>query len=235
MNLAEELSSKIEEAELMREHRLVDEAIQLLSEIIYTALSINETSIIARAVAHRILCFEHLYKNTGAEEFLQKMLDDILFGIERLSVSPAEKAVFHLRYGVYYMLQGKNTEAESESQIAYDTAPEEDKAEYLGHLAALKALNGKVQEAIGNLLSALQLVQSRGPARAFHKMIIISGLYARLAKVAPRGRRYYLTITSLIRGYRLAWVLKREHGMPQMLNSYHQAILPRWIARKLQD
>lgn len=220
-----DLRQQIEQAEELREQGNSDEAMVLLTEVVQQAQERGHLNLVASALGHRILCHKHLFQNTGNEVHLVNMEQDVAHGLA-LPIAEMDKAVFYLRQGDTFLFRNYAQQAEN----AYDTACTlvakggHAEAEYLGHLAEAKSLNGKCNEAIELLLQAIGIANIAQNVRPFHKLIILSGLQARLIKTALACKKYGLAIGAFVNGYSIAWWLRLWYHMPQRLNQYHTAI-----------
>ncbi len=220
-----DLRQQIEYAEKLREQGQPYEAMALLTEVILQAQAVGQLNLVASALGHRILCYKHLFQNTGNEVHLMNMEENVAHGLA-LPIAEPEKAVFYLRQGDTFLLRNDAPQAESAYGAAYEliTKGDHTEAEYLGHLAEAKSLNSKHSEAIELLLQAIGIANTAQPARLFHKLVILSGLQARLIRAALACKKYGLAVGAFINGYTIAWWLRLRYRMPQRLNQYHAAI-----------
>jgi tetratricopeptide (TPR) repeat protein len=222
------LQQRIEQAEILREHGDTAGALSMLTAIISEASEAQDYQSLASALGHCIVCFKHLFQNGGGEDHLRGMEQDIEQGFG-LPIPEAGKAVFYLRLGDVQMLRGNLPAAEAAYSKAYEVVSKGDhtEAEYLGHLAEAKAFNGKCAESIELLNQALAYMKTCPNVRPFHRVVIVSGLKARMIRAALKCGRYELAISSFVYGYAQAWWLKVNYRMPQRLNQYHSAIFRR--------
>ncbi len=200
----------------------------MLTAIIAEAREAEDYQSVGSALGHRIVCFKHLFQNGGGDGLLRNIQQDIQQGLA-LPIPEADKAVFYLRSGDVHMLRGDLSAAESAYSKAYEVVLKgtHTEAEYLGHWAEAKALNGKCAEAIRLIKQARDHMKTCPNVRPFHRVTIVSGLEARMVRASLKCKRYGLAITSFVHGYGLAWWLKIYYRMPQRLNQYHEALLRR--------
>lgn len=225
----------IKQAELIRERGNNWAAIDLLLEaevLIFepvnsgSGLSSGASLVLAEVFGQEIVCFKHLYQNTRREEYLESMEEKIQQGLN-LNIPDENKAVFHLRRGDTLTTKGDYEGAERSYQKALDLVElleNHATAEYMGHLGESMSNNGKANYAVELISRALNLM-TRQKIVEWHKLIIVSGLYGRLAKAAFKNGEYRLAVRSLWVSYRMARKLKKEHGMPQRLNQFYQRLL----------
>ncbi len=183
----------------------------------------KQQSFYGKILSQRIICNKHLWQNKRDLKYLKLMSEDVLSGLN-LKISKNEKAVFCLRCGDVFAAQDDFDKAEENYQLAYDLVNKGDfaEAEYLGHLAEIKSRNGKNAEALKLFEKALFIMQTQAEIRPFHKLIIESGLYMRLAKCLFATAHYYMAMKFLFRSYKMCLKLKFIHGMPQRLKQFHQ-------------
>lgn len=213
-------------AEVFREQGKTNQALIVLNALISDASAHSDR--VAEALGHRILCYKHLYQNTEDINHLHNMCIDARKGLG-LQIPRTSKAKFYLRLGDVYMLQGSFVAAERAYRIAYEVCKKGDysKAEFLGHWAEAKALNGKCAEAIGLLKHALAHLKVFPPPRPFHRLIVVSGVEARLVRAAFKCKSYGLAMKYLIHSYMLAWWLKIYYGNPVRLKQFHGTLFRR--------
>ncbi len=220
-----DLRQQIEQAEELREQGQPYEAMALLAEVILQAQVGRLHGLIASALGHRILCHKHLFQNTGNEAHLVNMEEDVAHGLV-LPIEEIGKAVFYLRQGDTFLFRNDALQAERAYGAAYELVAKDDhtEAECLGHLAEAKTLNGKCSEAVELLLQAIGIANTAQHVRLFHKLVILSGLQARLIRAALACKKYGLAVGAFVNGYSIAWWLRLRYRMPQRLNQYHTAI-----------
>jgi tetratricopeptide (TPR) repeat protein len=222
----EDFEKRIEEAEQIREKGRTEEAYALFKEILFDAFACGEHALAASACAHRLICYKHWYQNTGNDGYLAVMQKEIAIALDYFQIPESEKAVFHLRLGDVYFLRGKFQDAYDKYLTAYRLIPKTDSRqhEYAGHVAESLTQLGRVEIAISILLTAIEEINDSSDLRAFHRKVILSGLYARLFRAALKSRRLLLAASSFAHGYELAWELALNDRYPQRRNQYNQAI-----------
>lgn len=225
----------IKQAELLREHGdtwgSIDqlmEARELIRDSGEGPLSLGALMVLAEALGHEIVCFKHLYQNTGKLEYLDYMAESVSEGLD-LEIPDEQKAVFYLRRGDILTSLNEYEDAERSFQKALDLVElleNHTTAEYMGHLGESMTKNGKAEKGVEIILKALHLM-NRQKVEEWHRLIIVSGLYGRLSKAALKSGKYQLAFSSLWATYKMARKLKKEHGMPQRLNHFYQRLLGR--------
>jgi tetratricopeptide (TPR) repeat protein len=224
----QELADKINLAENLRERGRTVESISLLTEVIKEAETTGDNLILASALGHRIVCYKHLYQNTGDEIYLELMEEDIGTGVD-LDISENGKAVFYLRYGDVNKLRGYKLLALDCYEMAFDEVKKGgvEECEFAGHYAEALVDAGQWKHANELITEYMELLDSLKDIREFHRCILISGLCARKVKALLAGKRYFSAVWAFFRGYILAWKLKLSYKMPQRLNQYHQQLFGR--------
>lgn len=221
----------IREAERICEQGHPHEAMEILNRVIENTRKNGDPEMESSALGHKIVCLKHIYQNTRDEKTLEKIHGHIKLGM-MLPISEQHKAVFHLRLGDVYTARQDYQNAERSYRKAARLV-RRDKIvhpEYLGHYAESKAVNGKPLLAIVLILIALRKVdEAKDILRPFHRLILVSGLYARLAKSAIKARKFPLALSALFKGYALAWWLAIKHKMPQRRKQYHLALMGKHV------
>ena len=222
---------QIREAERICEEGHPRDAMEILDRVIEFTRKNGDPETESSALGYKIVCLKHIYQNTRDEKVLQQMHGYIKLGMI-LPISAQSKAVFHLRLGdVYTAKQDYKSAERSYRKAAW--LVRRDKVmypEYLGHYAESKAMNGKSQRAIIMILIALQKVEeAKNNFRPFHYLILVSGLYARLAKASIKARKFGLAVNALFQGYTRAWWLAIRYKMPQRRKQYHLALIGRHV------
>ena len=221
----------IREAERICEQGHPHEAMEILNRVIENTRKNGDPEMEGSALGYKIVCLKHIHQNTGSEKVLEQMHGHIKLGM-MLPISEQHKAVFHLRLGDVHtaMRDYKNAERSYRKAAWLVRRDKIAHPEYLGHYAESKAVNGKPMLAIILILIALRRVDEvKGILRPFHRLILISGLYARLAKSAIKARKFGLALSALFKGYSLAWWLAIRHKMPQRRKQYHLALIGRHV------
>lgn len=182
----------------------------------------------ARALGERIVCSKHLYQNEGLEIYLNQMEVDIQKGWQ-LNVGPEDKAVFFLRFGDVHASRGQHDEAEKQYWLAYDHVRKggKEEAEYSGHIAEAlvndqNADDQKKDQAKGLIDRAFKIIDRVPQAEIDikHRLIILSGLHGRMAKVALSSKNYLLAFGSLWRCWEMSRELAHKYNYPQRLKQF---------------
>ncbi len=220
-----EWQDKIDLAETQREKGEIEEALSLLTQVIDEARECSNYSVLASALSHRVLCYKHLYQNTRKDKYLDLLEEDVDEGTQ-LDIPEQKMAVFYLRSGDITKLRGYSFLALDFYEMAYECVKKGgvEECEYAGHYAEALADSGEWQEANNIIIDALHLLYSLTDVRPFHRLILLSGLFARQVKALRVGKKYFRAVIIFFLGYLLAWKLKLVYKMPQRLNQYHQAI-----------
>jgi hypothetical protein len=189
--MAKDLEKLIEIGELSREQDDFETALVHFDRAIIEAIKQSNFPSAINALGHHLLVFDRMYKQTKNIAFLEMMYMDSQAGLrlaEKNNVHGQPLALMQMRTAEYYLQNKDFSQAESKYQLAYDelvsdsTATNEEKAEYLGHLAESIIYGGDVERAEPLFQQAHQLLaQSSDNIREFHRLIIESGLLMREA------------------------------------------------------
>lgn len=200
----------------------------LLTEVINLCYDNCLDLICARALGERIVCSKHLFQKEGLQIYLNQMMDDIKKG-KTLCVPESDHAVFYLRHGDVCASLGGHANAETLYYQAHCLVNKggREEAEYLGHYAEALATNPNVTEEkleqAMDLLRKAFLILDDVPDEQLdikHRLIILSGLHGRLAKVAVKSRCYILAFKALTECWRMSRELAHKHNYPMRLEQF---------------
>jgi len=217
---------RIEQAEIERELGKADRALDVLAVIRSEALREKDWHVVASATGHILVCYKHLYQNTRNESYLSAMAAEVNWALE-LPIPEMDKAVLWLRKSDVAFALGNLTDAEALRVQACEMVEKNSlsEAEYLGHLAEVKAMCGKLMEAEYLFGCAATILEGTRRHRSFNQVSLECGMFARRAKLAALQKRYWCASRYFLRGYHLALIYKYRYGMGQRLRQYHDALL----------
>ncbi len=200
----------------------------LLTEIINFCYDNCLDVICASALGERIVCSKHLFQKEDLQIYLNQMMADIKKG-KTLNIPESDHAVFYLRHGDVCSSLGEHAEAECLYYQAHCLVNKggREEAEYLGHYAEALATNPNVTEEkleqAMDLLRKAFLILDDVPEEQLdikHRLIILSGLHGRLAKVAVKSRCYILAFRALTECWRMSRELAHKHNYPMRLEQF---------------
>ncbi len=148
-----------------------------------TSLSYNQN--LAVILQHEIICYKHLWQNQRRTSYLDKMKDLCMQGLS-LDLDRSQKAVFNLRLGDFHASLGNPVSAEMYYSLAKgDAKPGTmQKAEFLAHWGESLGSVDRVDEGIMYILAAIKEAEKyKHLVEDWHYLVIISGMYGRLAKL----------------------------------------------------
>ena len=216
-------SALISEGELAREHRKYDKALSCFDRAIRIAGSEGENVAMMAALSHRALVWKHLFEQTGRRNFLELTKADSEAG---LAVAKSDKSVpaevtapLLLRLGDYYRLMRDRELALSYYHQALDVVSKSSPgkvAEYESHYALALIEKGQVKKGFMLLSECLQAIQADQSYRPFHRLIVESGIWLRMAE-AYKGKNPAAYEKALTEAEKLAKTLKIKHKMPMRL------------------
>ncbi len=214
----------IEKGVNQRERGKSFDSIEIFNEAMQLSEEIPDYSLYASALGHRIVAYKHLYQKQGSKVFRNLMRIDAETGLI-LSIPEAEKAPFYLRMGDVYAIDKKRKLAEDCYRHAYQLVKgSSGEKEYLGHLAEAMAHNDKGGEALQivqpNLVEAIELY---GPHPNEHGLIVISGIYKRLAviaKITDQKKLFFASVWHYLRLATTLWLLHKNPMRMMQLKNY---------------
>ncbi len=217
---------RIEQAEIERELGKADRALDALAVIRSEALREKDWHAVASATGHILVCYKHLYQNTRNESYLSDMTAEVNWALE-LPVPEMDKAVLWLRKSDVAFALGRLTEAEAFRVRACEMVEKNSlsEVEYLGHLAEVKAIRGKLMDAECLFRRAAFILDGIPSHQSFNRVSLECGMFARRAKLAALQKRYWCASRYFLYGYHLALIYKYRYGMGQRLRQYHDALL----------
>lgn len=181
----------IEQGELARERDDFETALVCFDKAIIASIKDSDYAAAINALGHHLLIYDHLYEQTSNPAFLEMMYMDAQTGLrltEKNNIHGQPLALMQMRTAEYFLDIKEYAQAEEKYQEAFDelsadpNATNEEKAEYLGHLAEAIIYGGDVDRAEPLFRKAHELLeQSSDKLRDFHKLIIESGLLMREA------------------------------------------------------
>ncbi len=181
----------IEQGEIVRERNDFETALVCFDKAIIEALKTSDYAAAINGLGHHLLVYNRMYKQTNNPAFLEMMYMDAQTGLrlaEKNNIHGQPLALVQMRTAEYSLDVKDYTQAEEKYQEAFDelssdpVATNEEKAEYLGHLAEAIIYGGDVDRAEPLFRKAHELLeQSSDKLRDFHKLIIESGLLMREA------------------------------------------------------
>jgi hypothetical protein len=224
------LVRSIEQAELARERGETESALAALCAIRSKAAIDGNLEAVGLASTHIVVCYKHLYQNTGAEINLLKMETESEQALA-LPLPDRLKAVLWMRRSDVACERGDFAQAETFGQRAYDLAEKHSYAEAdcLGRLAFAKTMSGKLTEAESLFARATDILAGMPGPTTFRHVTLKSGLLARRTMLALGQKRYQNAVKHFICGYLLAWEYRIRYGMPQRVRQYHRGL---WQAMK---
>lgn len=185
------LEKLIEQGELARERDDVESALVCFDKAIIEALKASDYAEAINALGHHLLVYDRLYKQTHNSAFLEMMYMDAQTGLrlaEKNNIHGQPLALMQMRTAEYFLDNKDFTQAEEKYQTAFDelssdpVVTNEEKAEYLGHLAEAVIYGGDIDRSEPLFREAHELLsQSSEQLRDFHRLIIESGLLMREA------------------------------------------------------
>jgi tetratricopeptide (TPR) repeat protein len=183
------LKKLIEKGEIAREQNDFQTALAAFETVLIESIKVSNYSTAINVLGHRLLVFDKLYKQTGNVAFLELMFMDTQIGIrlaEKNHIHGQPLAVMQMREAEYYLDTKDFSLAEKNYQKAFDelssdpAVTNEEKAEYLGHLAESVIYQGETDRAELLFKKSHELLQKHSEQlRGFHKLIIQSGLLMR--------------------------------------------------------
>jgi hypothetical protein len=215
----------IEQMEIARERGQTTYALKGLHAIRAAGAEQENLEAVGLATAHIVVCYKHLYQNTGINTHLLTMENELKQGLA-LPVPDRFKAVFWMRYSDIecerrnfeqaqfccrqaHLLISKNSHAE---------------AECLGRWAYIKTMLGELSRAEELFASATTIIAVSEGLRTFQRVTLESGLFARRIPLCLAQRRYASAVKCFIRGYWLALEYRFRYRMPQRVRQYHRGI-----------
>ncbi len=229
----EDIRVLIADSEIDREEGNTDRAAEDLSLAMEYAQLLNRIDLYAQALAHRIICWKHLYQN-GDKTALVWMEQDVEEGLA-LNISKTESAVFFLRKGDVLTEQKNYERGNWCYKQAWFKAERgtHTEVEYLGHFGESFVALGAPQRAMEILDKALTMMGKVKDIREWHRLIIVSGLLGRRGKAAMKARRFILGTKSLWASFKICKELKERYGKPQRYNQFLQNLPFGWAWFKL--
>ncbi|HEY2390209.1 MAG TPA: hypothetical protein VGK22_03475 [Candidatus Angelobacter sp.] len=215
----------IGQMEIARERGQTAYAMEGLSQIRTKAIEQGNWEAVGLATAHIIVCYKHLYQNTGSGCYLLTMEDELKQALTLL-ISDSLKAAFWMRWSDIEYERGSFSQAESCCRQAHlliekNTYAE---AECLSRWGYAKTKLGALREAEDLFARATEIIAGIGGPRTFRQVTLESGLFARRTQLCLAQKRYVEAVRCFIRGYMLAWEYRLRYGMPQRVRQYHQRL-----------
>lgn len=187
--MTDNIQQLIENGELAREADDFKKALLCFDSAMIESIKIDNYALAINALGHHLLVFDRLYKQTYKIAFLELMFMDTQTGLrlaEKNNIHGQPLALMKMRSAEYYLDTKDFGQAEKLYQDAYNeliTDPNvtnEEKAEYLGHLAEAIIYGGDTNRSEQIFQQAHELLQQHSEKlREFHKLIIESGLLMR--------------------------------------------------------
>ena len=215
----DKITKLIQKGELSREKEQIHEAFAYLTEAMVEAAKIGDYTGVCECLAHRLVVYLHLWQQTEKKIFLDLTRMDARQGLaicETYRIDDSVRGTFHLRLGTYYREKGDLENAAEEYRKAVKLVEKgKDKikyAEFLGHYAEIVLLNGD-KKGLGYFGRAIELVEKAKGVRPFHKLIILSGMYGRMARAHFHNKEKLEGKTALAKATELAKELAIKHKM----------------------
>lgn len=216
---------RIRQLEVVRESGKTAGALAGLCAIRSEASAEGNNEGVALATAHIIVCYKHLYQNTGNKTYLFELEHELKRGLA-LPVPAHFKAVFWMRFSDLECERKDYGQADLCCQQAYSSidrgTPAE--SECLGRWAYVKTMLGELAAAESLFTRATNIIGRTKGARTFERVTLECGLMARRIQLCLAQRRYIRAAACFIHGYALAWEYRLRYGMPQRVRQYHRAI-----------
>ncbi|MCL5008984.1 MAG: hypothetical protein M1400_01430 [Patescibacteria group bacterium] len=209
-----------EDFENLSEQGRTAEALAVIDRASVDAAAAKRSDLVVEALNHKLHIFKHLYQKTGQEIYLLLMRSEAFAALalaDRFQVSGAPKAAALLRYADTFYMEGKYQESTALYAQALEVLPKTVSgayAEFLSHYAISELKWRQNPEALKKLLEALSLAEADGALRPFHKLIILSGIQARLAEASTILNNRAESEQYFTRAEENALKLEREYGMP---------------------
>jgi len=216
--------SLIKQAEKVREEGNSTLAAHMLGIALQDAERLGRDELIGETLGQLIVCLKHLYQN-GDKSSLASMEQMVARGLV-LKISDQSKAVFLLRQGDVYTFKKEYKPAEASYNAALRLVLKTNgylAIEYKGHWAESLLKIGRDSKYVSRLIEdAINDLAKVTDVREFHRLIILSGLYARLAKSQKQSWQFIRAYRSLRKCYQLCKQLRNQYNMPQRLNQFYQ-------------
>lgn len=215
----------IGQMEIARERGQATYALEGLRAIRSKAVEQENLEAVGLATAHIVVCYKHLYQNTGIHMHLLTMENELKQGLA-LPVPDRFKAVFWMRYSDIECERENFDQAQFCCRQAHFLISKNSHAEAgcLGRWAYIKTMLGELSRAEELFASATTITAVSEGLRTFQRVTLESGLFARRIPLCLAQRRYASAVKSFIRGYWLAWEYRFRYRMPQRVRQYHRAI-----------
>lgn len=213
------------EMEIARERGQTTYALEGLRAIRSKAVEQENLEAIGLATAHIVVCYKHLYQNTGIHTHLLTMEKEVKQGLV-LSVPDRFKAVFWMRYSDIECERGNFEQAQFCCRQAHFLIRKNShsEAECLGRWAYIKTMLGELSRAEELFASATTIFAVSEGFRTFQRITLESGLLARRIPLCLAQKRYASAAKCFVRGYWLAWEYRFRYRMPQRVRQYHRGI-----------
>jgi tetratricopeptide (TPR) repeat protein len=211
--------------EIARERGHTTYALEGLRAIRSKAVEQENLEAVGLATTHIVVCYKHLYQNTGIHTHLLTMENELKQGLA-LPVPDRFKAVFWMRYSDIECERGNFDQAQFCFRQAHFLISKNShaEAECLGRWAYIKTMLGELSSAEELFATATTIMAGRKGLRTFQRVTLESGLLARRIPLCLAQRRYASAVKCFIRGYWLAWEYRFQYRMPQRVRQYHRAI-----------
>ncbi len=225
-----EIEKLIEQGEIAREQDDFQTALVSFDNAMIESLKINDYALAVNALGHHLLVYDRLYKQTQNPSFLEMMFMDTQTGLrlaEKNNLHGQPLALMTMRSAEYYLDTKDFVQAEQLFQKAFDELTQdqnvtnEERAEYLGHLAEAVIYQGDVNRSKSIFMKAHHLLeQHSNKLRDFHKLVIQSGLLMREVYGLYLNHKV-IEAKELIKQIEpLAVKLKNEHNMDARYNQW---------------
>lgn len=209
-----------EEFERLSERGSYAEALEIIDRACLEAAFSARPDWVVEALNHKLHVYKHLYQKSGEAVYLDSMAavaNLALVFAEKHGLSGPPKAAALLRSADVYYLKSDLAQAVEFYQRALDEIPplpEGRYAEYLSHWAAAKIKLSQDPAILADLEKALSLAEKDASLRPFHKLIIVSGINARLAESYALLGRTSQAKTALAEAEAAAGLLEKTYAMP---------------------
>ena len=201
------------------------EALSLAEQAIIASVEQNLPDKCVNALGHKLIVYKHLFQQREDLLYNELMYGDIQTGMaicKQYKLFGQPLAVMLTRLGDYYVHKEQYMESVPHYEAAFMEISEASKgkfgelAEYLSHLGLARVMAGQ-EQGLKDVEQALALANQDMELRAFHKLIITSGILFRLAAIYGKRGDVVTFNQYFEKAMKEAEELKSEYSMPMRI------------------
>lgn len=214
------MNNNFQKFELLSEKGSYKSALILINNLIFVFLKKQNIKNLLQALVHRAHIWKHFYQKTEDRNFLDFIYSDLVLALNLSSKHGIKtgKENILLRLGDYFFELNQLSSAEKYylQSLKYFISKKKDIrfAEFLSHHALALAKQNKYHKALKEFSEAINLAEQDSGCRIFHKKIIVSGIYLRLAKANIFRKDKNSFKNNFKKALVIAKDLKYKHKMP---------------------